>query len=1106
MEVGAVGDEEEMRGESEGKEIEEDSEEQLEEVVRLGGEIEKHRPDEEQRSVRRLVDPRLPSVREVKDHELKGHMPYRNWCSVCVRAKGKDLDHRADPAKERNVPEYSFDFAFPGDEFGHKTAVLVGKERMSGLVLAAAIPVKGSEGRYMLDKALEYMAEAGDMEGRIIIKSDQEPAVKRLVKDLVEARADGKSVVEESPVGSSGSNGVVERTVQAVEGQVRAILLALEDKLGAKVAAEEPIVTYIPDHAMYLINRLEVGKDGKTAYERVKGKVASVLGLEFGEKVLFMKAAKGKLMAKLRSKWDYGIFVGVRPRSNEIWVATAEKTWKVRSVRRLPEDVRWSWDTVRWVRRTMWNRFQGDEKADGDIPEGKAVEIQGEGMRDGQAPQGLTIITKRQAPREFYITKKDAEKHGYTRGCPGCGSWFRGVGKQPHTADCRERFRKLMSDDARVQLADQKRQRFAEQELERKKRREEKKEERGMKKKRDEENELEERHARSAADSDVEEEGKEGRKRRCQIGGSSDSGQGGPSLGGGVKRKMEDDPEGDQMKVDGEEIGEVEVQKWIGVMSAEGGQLEWDDSEDLFGGEGELDPKKVKEARLEEVQFMKDRGLWDVVPWPKEGCPVSVRWVDVLKGDGTTRSRLVARDFKGADRHRDDLFAATPPLEAVRAVLSMAATESSDGSVKKLMLIDAKKAHLNPRCKEDVYIELPAEVGAEAGQCGKLNFWLYGFRKAASAWEDFYAEVMEMAGFQRGVGCAVIFRHEEKGLVGVVHGDDFVFAGCGEGLKWVAKVLAAKFVIKVRAILGPEVDDQREEVLLGRSVRWRSWGIEWEADAKHRKLLLERFGLDGKAKALSVNGDWGDLDSADGGEQEVEVSPEEAKEFRAAVARLNYLGQDSPDVQFPAKVLSSEMVRPTAGSWRRLKKVVRFLVGRQRVVWRFPWQSAEEASVLKVITDADWGGDKRSRKSTSGGAAMRGRHCLRTWSTTQGAIALSTAEAELYAMVDGLLKMKGMKSMLVELGLANSDDVIELQVDSAAGKSFISRRGLGKMRHVELRDLWIQQEVGEGKVRVVKIDGKANPADVGTKFLSAAELAEKLAVLNLYLQFENDAR
>ena len=56
---------------------------------------------------------------------------------------------------------------------------------------------------------------------------------------------------------------------------------------------------------------------------------------------------------------------------------------------------------------------------------------------------------------------------------------------------------------------------------------------------------------------------------------------------------------------------------------------------------------------------------------------------------------------------------------------------------------------------------------------------------------------------------------------------------------------------------------------------------------------------------------------------------------------------------------------------------------------------------------------------------------------------------------------------------------------------------------MELRALWIQREVGEGKVRVVKVAGKANAADVVTKFLSATELAEKLAVLKLELHFES---
>ena len=168
--------------------------------------------------------------------------------------------------------------------------------------------------------------------------------------------------------------------------------------------------------------------------------MASVLGSEFGEKVLLMKVTKGKMMAELRSKWDCGIFVGMRPRSNEIWVATAERTWKVRSVRRLPEDVRRSSDSVNFVRRSMWIRFQGDEQADGEIPEGNAVGLPPQETKNDQAPQGPTVVKKRQEPREFYITKMDGEKHGDTLGCPGCGSLVRGVGKKPHTAECRERF------------------------------------------------------------------------------------------------------------------------------------------------------------------------------------------------------------------------------------------------------------------------------------------------------------------------------------------------------------------------------------------------------------------------------------------------------------------------------------------------------------------------------------------------------------------------------------------------------------------------------------------------------------------------------------------
>ena len=109
-------------------------------------------------------------------------------------------------------------------------------------------------------------------------------------------------------------------------------------------------------------------------------------------------------------------------------------------------------------------------------------------------------------------------------------------------------------------------------------------------------------------------------------------------------------------------------------------------------------------------------------------------------------------------------------------------------------------------------------------------------------------------------------------------------------------------------------------------------------------------------------------------------------------------------MQFSAKEVSREMARPTAGSWRRVKKIARFLVGRKRVVWKYRWQ--EEAQALRLWTDSDWGGRRGSRKSTSGGVLMLGSHCIKTWSSTQGAVALSSAEAEFYAMVDGVQRAK----------------------------------------------------------------------------------------------------
>ena len=149
---------------------------------------------------------------------------------------------------------------------------------------------------------------------------------------------------------------------------MRALFLALQGRLGRKIDAREKIVNFIPEYASYLMNRLEVGKDGKVAYGRAKGKKPTVLGVEFGEKLLCKVKATAKL-EKMNSRWEFGIFVGVRRRSGEVWIAVKGKILSARSVRRIPVEHRWGEDCLSLVDRVPWNRYKEALDADGDVPE-----------------------------------------------------------------------------------------------------------------------------------------------------------------------------------------------------------------------------------------------------------------------------------------------------------------------------------------------------------------------------------------------------------------------------------------------------------------------------------------------------------------------------------------------------------------------------------------------------------------------------------------------------------------------------------------------------------------------------------------------------------------
>ena len=135
-------------------------------------------------------------------------------------------------------------------------------------------------------------------------------------------------------------------------------------------------------------------------------------------------------------------------------------------------------------------------------------------------------------------------------------------------------------------------------------------------------------------------------------------------------------------------------------------------------------------------------------------------------------------------------------------------------------------------------------------------------------------------------------------------------------MKWIKEKMGSWFDIKVRAMLGGDSGDDKEVTILGRIVRWGEKGIEYEADPQHRKKVLEYFGFESNARKLSSNGEKSEKEE----EWELEdLEKEEATVYRGLAARLNYMSQDSPDLQFPIKACSQEMAKPKRGSWKRIK-------------------------------------------------------------------------------------------------------------------------------------------------------------------------------------------
>ena len=324
--------------------------------------------DEEARKAKPLRDPGAPTQSEIDAHNIT-HLPYRAWCPACVAGKARDRLHKAFAYEDKGIPEVVFDYCFLGAEGEEETtAIQVAKDRRTRMIFAHMVPRKGLTHMHGAIEMVKDIEKLGYKE--VILKSDNEPAL-RSVQEEVKKRRVEPTIIDNSPVGDSRSNGAAERAVQAVGEQVRVLRKALEGRVGYQVPGSHPIVAWIIEHAADVLSKYQIGDDGKTGYERLKGKKYDKELAEFGERVHYRYDYDKKTMLnKLEARWGEGFFLGVRWRTGELIIGNSEGIHKASTIKRVGAHRRWDGEELKKVRGWPWKWNPDEEEAEQDLGSG----------------------------------------------------------------------------------------------------------------------------------------------------------------------------------------------------------------------------------------------------------------------------------------------------------------------------------------------------------------------------------------------------------------------------------------------------------------------------------------------------------------------------------------------------------------------------------------------------------------------------------------------------------------------------------------------------------------------------------------------------------------
>ena len=457
------------------------------------------------------------------------------------------------------------------------------------------------------------------------------------------------------------------------------------------------------------------------------------------------------------------------------------------------------------------------------------------------------------------------------------------------------------------------------------------------------------------------------------------------------------------------------------------------------------------------------------------------KWLDDVKGTpedpDAVRSRLVATQVN--TYAREDVTQATPPIKASRITVSQAATNTNAKGQHGCLIArhDIRVAFFHAKGSARVVIVLPKGLAPPGIGWKCVKAW-YGIREASKCWRNEVTDTLIKEGCKAVVVVVpMMFVSENHGYGTVCHGDDFVSCGSAAALDEVDRVLTAHF-----DTYGGEVTEGKH---LGRTIIWSPQGFEWESNSKHVEDMVELCGLKLESKGAPTP-----ITKATGrGRRNIDdtLNETDAQTFRQAADTGLYMSIDRPSLQFAMSVVMSGRSEPKVVHQLQVVRVARYILQHPGETWLFGYQA--DAKTLYVYTDTDWAADELTRKSVPCTVERCGSHMIDCCVAKQSLVALSSGEAEFCGIVRAVATSKQTSQILEQIGMQSE---VTIASDSSAARGFCNRTGSGKVRHLSIKELWIQESYHKKEFQLVSVDTSLDWADIGTKTHTSERLTSLL--------------